>query len=101
MSIDHHSKIETRAYCIWESEGRRHGMTLEHWLRAERARSRAAGNGRSPGSAGAAAAGIPAKAAQSEERNGKAATGIPVKGEGVMHAAMTETGPQRLGAVLR
>ncbi len=36
MTVDHRSKIETRAYRIWESEGRRDGAALEHWLRAER-----------------------------------------------------------------
>ncbi len=27
--------IETRAYLVWESEGRPHGREREHWLRAE------------------------------------------------------------------
>lgn len=27
--------IETRAYFIWEQEGRPHGKDLDHWFRAE------------------------------------------------------------------
>ena len=29
------SKIEQRAYEIWQSEGSPHGCDVDHWLRAE------------------------------------------------------------------
>jgi hypothetical protein len=35
MMADRHAEIETRAYLLWESEGRPEGKALEHWLRAE------------------------------------------------------------------
>ena len=37
MDIDRDSHIATRAYHIWESEGRPDGKALDHWLRAEAA----------------------------------------------------------------
>lgn len=30
-----HADIATRAYHIWEQEGRPHGRDFDHWLRAE------------------------------------------------------------------
>jgi len=30
-----HTRIEERAYYIWEGEGRPAGRALDHWLRAE------------------------------------------------------------------
>jgi hypothetical protein len=32
---DGHAEIETRAYSLWEQEGRPEGKSLEHWLKAE------------------------------------------------------------------
>lgn len=32
---EYHSRKETKAYEIWESEGRPTGRDLEHWLKAE------------------------------------------------------------------
>ncbi|MDE2183246.1 MAG: DUF2934 domain-containing protein [Alphaproteobacteria bacterium] len=33
--VDIRKQIEVRAYHIWESEGRPHGRSDEHWRRAE------------------------------------------------------------------
>jgi len=35
MPMDTHGRIRTRAYSIWEAEGRPHGRDLDHWLQAE------------------------------------------------------------------
>ena len=36
MSEDkHEATIRERAYAIWEREGRPHGLSLAHWLKAE------------------------------------------------------------------
>jgi hypothetical protein len=36
----HEQAIRERAYEIWESAGRPHGMDLDHWLSAEQAGQR-------------------------------------------------------------
>lgn len=35
MANDKHEQIRTRAYQIWEEEGRPHGRDHHHWVRAE------------------------------------------------------------------
>jgi hypothetical protein len=35
MISDRHTEIATRAYTMWELEGRPTGKEIEHWLRAE------------------------------------------------------------------
>lgn len=35
MASDKHEQIRTRAYQIWEEEGRPHGRDHHHWTRAE------------------------------------------------------------------
>ena len=36
MDPEIEEKVRTRAYTIWEKEGRPEGKHLEHWLRAKR-----------------------------------------------------------------
>jgi len=35
MPMDTDGPIRTRAYAIWEAEGRPNGRDLDHWLQAE------------------------------------------------------------------
>lgn len=35
MSPDQEETIRSRAYAIWETEGRPEGRSIDHWLRAE------------------------------------------------------------------
>lgn len=35
MTRDRRTEVADRAYEIWENEGRPHGNSLDHWLRAE------------------------------------------------------------------
>jgi hypothetical protein len=35
VNADHGSRIAEHAYHIWENEGRPHGRSLDHWLKAE------------------------------------------------------------------
>ena len=36
MNDDRDARIRTRAYEIWQEQGRPEGRTVEHWLEAER-----------------------------------------------------------------
>lgn len=35
VNADHSSRIAEHAYHLWENEGRPHGKSLDHWLKAE------------------------------------------------------------------
>lgn len=67
-----HENVASRAYAIWESEGRLDGNSFDHWLRAER-ELRESGNGRSTPASPSSAGGDNARRAATRQGAGSSA----------------------------